>query len=49
MKTASESRARRAAKRVGLVARKSRWRRGTCDNRGGIIVLKPFTNDWLTA
>jgi hypothetical protein len=44
MQTASERRARRAAKRVGLVGRKSRWRRGTCDDRGGFILINTYTN-----
>ena len=43
MQTASERRARRAAKRVGLVARKSRLRRGTCDDRGGFILINTYT------
>ena len=40
----SESSARRAAKRAGLVARKSRWRRNTADNRGGFMLVEPITN-----
>lgn len=39
-----ESRARRAAKRVGLVASKSRWRRDTIDNRGGFQLHDPYFN-----
>jgi hypothetical protein len=31
----SDSQARRAAQRIGLLARKSRWRRDTVDNHGG--------------
>jgi hypothetical protein len=31
----TEAQARRAAKRLGLVARTSRWRLGTVDNKGG--------------
>jgi hypothetical protein len=34
-----EQRARRAAKHVGLIARKSRWRAGTCDNHGGFMLV----------
>ena len=45
---ALESRARRAAKRVGLRARKSRWRLGTIDNRGGFQLLDPYRN-WIVA
>jgi hypothetical protein len=40
----SDSRARRAAKRFGLCARKSRWRQGTVDNRGGYMLIDPLTN-----
>lgn len=39
-----EARARRAARRVGLVARKSRWRVGTPDNCGGFAIIDPSTN-----
>jgi hypothetical protein len=39
-----EHRARRAARRVGLVARKSRWRAGTIDNLGGFQLIKPLPN-----
>jgi len=45
---ALESRARRAAKRVGLHAHKSRWRLGTIDNRGGFQLLDPYRN-WIVA
>ena len=41
---ALEQRARRAARRVGLLARKSRWRLGTVDNRGEFMLLNPWTN-----
>lgn len=41
---ALEQRARRAARRVGLVARKSRWRINTCDNYGGFILIDPMRN-----
>jgi hypothetical protein len=39
-----DHRARRAAKRVGLVARKSRRRAGTVDNHGGFQLIEPLTN-----
>jgi hypothetical protein len=42
---ALESRARRSARRVGLVARKSRWRQFTIDNLGGFQVFDPFVNN----
>lgn len=41
---ALDSRARRAAARVDLVARKSRWRAGTIDNYGEFMLIDPFTN-----
>ena len=46
MATASalDSRARRAAKRVGLNATKTRWRRETIDNKGGFQVVDPYRN-----
>ena len=40
----SESSARRAAKRAGLVARKSRWRKDSIDNKGGFMLVDPYTN-----
>ena len=40
----SESSARRAAKRAGLVARKSRLRKHTADNKGGFMLTDPYTN-----
>ena len=42
-----EARARRAAKRVGWLARKSRWRAGTIDNYGGFTIIDPFHNNIL--
>ena len=39
----SDSQARRAAKRIGLLARKSRWRRDTVDNHGGFMLLQPVS------
>jgi hypothetical protein len=41
---ALDARARRAALRAGLVARKSRWRRDTIDNYGGFVLIEPYTN-----
>lgn len=41
---ALEHRARRAARRVGLLAQKSRWRVGTIDNHGGFVLIDPYTN-----
>jgi hypothetical protein len=38
---ALDSRARHAAKRAGLIARKSQWRYGTCDNLGGFQLTTP--------
>jgi hypothetical protein len=40
----SDSQARRAAHRIGLLARKSRWRRDTVDNHGGYMLLEPYQN-----
>ena len=40
----SDSQARRAAKRIGLLARKSRWRRDTVDNHGGYMLIEPYHN-----
>jgi hypothetical protein len=39
-----EARARRAARKVGLVAVKSRWRRNTIDNCGGFQIVDPYFN-----
>jgi hypothetical protein len=41
-------RARRAARRVGLAARKSRWRAGSMDNLGDFMLVDPMTN-WVVA
>jgi hypothetical protein len=41
---ALDARARRAAKRVGLVARKSTWRRDSIDNYGEFMLVDPDTN-----
>jgi hypothetical protein len=44
MTGASDKRARRAARRIGLLARKSRWRRDTIDNHGGYRLIDPYRN-----
>lgn len=36
---AMEARARRAARKIGHVATKSRWRVGSCDNYGGFMIV----------
>ena len=41
---ALEARARRAARRIGLVAFKSRSRRGSSDNHGGFTIIDPNRN-----
>jgi hypothetical protein len=41
---ALDARARRAAQRVGLIARKSRWRAGSIDNLGGFMLIEPDGN-----
>ena len=41
---ALESRARYAAKRVGLRAKKSRWCKGSCDNFGKFMLIEPIRN-----
>ena len=41
---AVEARARRAAARVGLVARKSRWHLDTPDNYGEFMLVDPAMN-----
>jgi hypothetical protein len=41
---ALDAHARRAAQRVGLVARKSRWRAGSIDNYGGFMLVDPYSN-----
>lgn len=40
----SESQARRHAIRKGLLAKKSRWRRDSIDNRGGFQLIDSSTN-----
>jgi hypothetical protein len=37
--SANDSRARRAARRIGLVAKKSRWRKNSSDNVGGFQLV----------
>lgn len=41
--SAVDSRARRAAQRIGLVARKSRWRKGSIENYGDFMLVDPMT------
>lgn len=41
---AIEARARRAASRVGLIARKSRRRRDSLDNFGRFMLIDQYTN-----
>jgi hypothetical protein len=41
---ALDARARRAAKKAGLLARKSRWRAGSIDNYGDFMLVEPSTN-----
>ena len=42
--SATDARARRAAKRVGLLARKSRWRRDSIDHKRGVRLIDSHTN-----
>ena len=44
----SEDQARRAAKRISLKARKSRWRAHTVDNHGEFQIIDPQRN-WVVA
>ena len=41
---ALEARARRAARKLGYVARKSRWRVNSLDNYGEFMIVDPFHN-----
>ena len=41
---ALDQRARRAARRLGLEARKSRWRAYSIDNYGGFMLVDPGRN-----
>jgi hypothetical protein len=43
-----EAQARRTAKRVGLQARKTRWRANSIDNLGGFQIIDPMRN-WIVA
>ena len=45
---ALEARARRAARRAGLVARKTRWRLDSVDNHGEFMLVDPRTNFAVT-
>jgi hypothetical protein len=40
----SESKARRAAKKAGLIATKSRWRKDSVDNHGEFMLVEPSRN-----
>ena len=42
--SALESGARRAAKKVGLVANKSRWRADSIGNLSGFMLIDPYRN-----
>jgi hypothetical protein len=39
-----DARARRAARRIGLLASKSRWRQHSIDNHGGFMIIDPHSN-----
>jgi hypothetical protein len=41
---ASDSAARRAARRAGYIATKSRWRKYSIDNHGDFMIVDPSTN-----
>jgi hypothetical protein len=43
-----QARAWQAVKRVGLKARKSRWRAGSSDNFGEFMIVDPIRN-WVIA
>ena len=43
-KSALDARARRDAARVGLIARKSRWRRDSIDNQGDFMLVDVYGN-----
>jgi hypothetical protein len=43
-----DMKARRAARRAGLLARKSRWRVNTVDNYGGFMLVNARHN-WVVA
>jgi hypothetical protein len=44
MPAVTEQRARRAALKVGLLARKSRWRKDSADNFGEFMIVDPTNN-----
>jgi hypothetical protein len=44
MAKAEDQRARRAAARVGLRAKKTRWRANSIDNFGGFALVDPGAN-----
>jgi hypothetical protein len=41
---ATEQRARRAARRAGYIAKKTRWRVGSVDNHGAFMLIELTTN-----
>jgi hypothetical protein len=41
---AEDARARRAARRIGLIARRARWRIGSIENHGGFQLINLMTN-----
>ncbi len=43
-KKAVDARARRAARRAGLIARRSRWRRDSIYNFGEFMLIEPYSN-----
>jgi len=45
---ALEQRARRAAKKAGLRASKTRWRANSFDNLGGFQIIDPYYNTVVT-
>jgi len=40
----ADDRARRAALKAGLIAKRSRWRRGSIENFGDFMLVDPLTN-----
>lgn len=42
-----DARARRVATKADMIARKSAWRKGSCDNFGDFMLLDPSTNDFM--
>lgn len=41
---AKDCRARRAAQKAGLIARKTRWRKDSCENEGHFMLVDASTN-----